>query len=77
MTILTPMQASKIAGVPETQLLRWSFLDWDRHAKRATGRLGPRNSGTQHRPMYHEDDVREWRHRHDDVLLRAVEDAVR
>lgn len=66
MTILTPMQASEIAGVPAAQLIRWAYLG-----------QGPRNSGTKHKPAYHEDEVREWRHRHDEVLLRAVEEATR
>jgi hypothetical protein len=48
--LLTPEEASAIAGVPAQQLRRWAWL-----------RVGPRNSGTRHRPKFHEDDIREWR----------------
>lgn len=48
--LLTPEESAPLAGVPAVQLKRWAWL-----------RVGPRNSGTRHRPKYHEDDVREWR----------------
>ena len=48
--ILTPEQASEIAGVPAVQLQRWAYLG-----------QGPRNSGTKHKPMFDEEDLREWR----------------
>ena len=48
--ILTPEQASDIVGVPAVQLQRWAYLGH-----------GPRNSGTKHKPMFDEDDLREWR----------------
>jgi hypothetical protein len=49
MTLLTPTQASEIVGVPAVQLQRWAYLG-----------QGPRNSGTKHKPMFDEDDLREW-----------------
>jgi hypothetical protein len=48
--LLTPAEASPIAGVPAVQLMRWAWL-----------RVGPRNSGTKFKPRYHADDLREWR----------------
>jgi hypothetical protein len=48
--ILTPEQASEIVGVPAVQLCRWAYLGH-----------GPRNSGTKHKPMFDEDDLREWK----------------
>ncbi len=50
MDLLTPARAALIAGVPTVQLLRWAYL-----------RVGPPNRGTQHKPMYDEDDLRLWR----------------
>jgi hypothetical protein len=50
MTLLTPEQASEIVGVPAVQLQRWAYLG-----------QGPRNSGTKHKPMFDEEDLREWR----------------
>ena len=50
MTLLTPTQASEIVGVPAVQLCRWAYLG-----------QGLRNSGTKHKPMFDEDDLREWR----------------
>jgi predicted site-specific integrase-resolvase len=47
--ILTPQQASEIIGVPAVQLQRWAYLG-----------QGPRNSGTKHKPMYDEDDLKDW-----------------
>jgi hypothetical protein len=55
--LLTPAEASPIAGVPAVQLVRWAWL-----------RVGPRNSGTRHRPKYHADDLREWREAYDVML---------
>ena len=52
MTLLTPQQASEIIGVPAVQLCRWAYLN-----------QGPRNSGTKHKPMYDEGDLREWKDR--------------
>lgn len=49
MTFLTPSQASEIVGVPEVQLRRWVYLG-----------LGPKNSGTKHKPMFDEDDLKAW-----------------
>lgn len=48
--VLTPDQASIIAGVPAEQLRRWA---WDR--------VGPRNIGTRYTPKYSEEDVIAWR----------------
>jgi len=48
--LLTPTQASEIIGVPVVQLQRWAYLG-----------QGPRNSGTKHKPMYDEDDLRRWK----------------
>lgn len=75
--VLTPDQAAPIAGVPSYQLMLWAYDDWDVHAKRASGKHGPRNIGTRHKPRYDEDDVREWRHKHDWALVAAVEGALR
>jgi len=47
--ILTPEQASEIIGVPAVQLQRWAYLG-----------QGPRNSGTKHKPMFDEDDLKAW-----------------
>ena len=47
--MLTPEQASVIVGVPAVQLRRWAVL-----------KQGPRNSGTKHKPLYDEDDLRDW-----------------
>ena len=52
MSLLTPTQASEIVGVPAVQLCRWAYLG-----------QGPRNSGTKHKPMFDEDDLREWHHK--------------
>lgn len=48
--ILTPEQASEIIGVPAVQLQRWAYLG-----------QGPHNSGTKHKPMFDEDDLRRWK----------------
>ena len=50
MTLLTPTQASELVGVPAVQLCRWAYLG-----------QGPRNSGTKHKPMFDEDDLKAWR----------------
>lgn len=77
MALLTPSEAAPIAGVPASQLERWAYLDWDAWSKKPRGKDGPRNCGTRFHPRYDEDDVREWRHKHDAVLLKAVEDSLR
>ncbi len=48
--MLTPEQASEIVGVPAVQLCRWAYLN-----------QGPRNSGTKHKPMFDEEDLRRWK----------------
>jgi len=47
--MLTPDEAAPIVGVPAAQLKRWA---WDR--------VGPKNSGTRHKPKYREEDLRAW-----------------
>lgn len=46
---LTPDEAARIVGVPTHQLRAWA---WDR--------VGPRHVGTRLKPLYHEQDLREW-----------------
>jgi hypothetical protein len=48
--MLTPDEAAPIVGVPAAQLKRWA---WDR--------VGPKNSGTRHKPKYREEDLRAWK----------------
>lgn len=62
---LSPQEAAHIAGAPVAQLLRWAWDDWDRYSKRPFGKIGPRNVGTRHKPMYREDDVIAWRKAHE------------
>ena len=50
MSLKTTAEAAEIVGVPAVQLSRWAYLG-----------QGPRNSGTKHKPMFDEDDLRNWR----------------
>lgn len=47
--LLTPDAAAAIAGVPAYQLCAWAY-----------DRVGPKNVGTRHRPLYRAEDVRAW-----------------
>lgn len=47
--MLSPEQAAELIGVPAIQLRRWAYLE-----------RGPRNSGTKLKPVFDEDDLREW-----------------
>lgn len=58
---LSPAQAAELAGAPVAQLLRWAWDDWDRYSKKPYGKIGPRNVGTRHKPMFREADVIAWR----------------
>lgn len=55
MDALTPTEAAGIAGVPAAQLARWAWIG-----------QGPRNIGTQRKPLYLEADVRKWRLAHEE-----------
>lgn len=57
-------EAATLAGVPAIQLRRWAWEDWDIYTRRPSGQVGPRNIGTRNKPLYLEQDVREWRARH-------------
>ncbi len=48
--LLTPEQAAELAGVPAHQLRAWAY-----------DKVGPRNLGSRHRPMYRAEDVTRWR----------------
>ena len=61
MDLLTPKEASLIAGVPVVQLQRWAAL-----------RVGPPNRGTWHKPMYDERDIRVWREGYDKLVSDGV-----
>lgn len=62
---LSPTEASAQAGVPTAQLLRWAWEDWDVYQRRPSGQIGPRNSGTRHKPLYRVEDVVAWRRRYE------------
>ncbi len=47
--LLTPEQACELAGVPAHQLRAWAY-----------DKVGPRNLGSRHRPMYRAEDVEVW-----------------
>lgn len=63
MDTLTLAEAAVVGGVPSVQLRRWAWEDWDVAQRRASGQVGPRNVGTRGKPLYLEQDVREWRSR--------------
>lgn len=46
---LTPEAAADIAGVPAAQLRAWAY-----------DRVGPRNVGSRHRPLYRVEDIQGW-----------------
>lgn len=72
MDSLTPSEAAAHAGVPAAQLLRWAWEDWDVVGRRASGQVGPRNSGTRGKPLYRQSDVVAWRAKYQGEI-RAVE----
>lgn len=61
MDALSLAEAATIAGVPAVQLRRWAWEDWDVYGRNPSGQVGPRNIGTRNKPLYLEQDVREWR----------------
>lgn len=61
MDALTIAEAAVVAGVPAVQLRRWAWEDWDVYGRKPSGQVGPRNIGTRNKPLYLEQDVREWR----------------
>lgn len=67
MDTLTLAEASALGGVPQVQLRRWAWEDWDVYERRASGQVGPRNIGTRNKPLYLEQDVREWRGKYQGV----------
>lgn len=48
--LLTPEQSADLVGAPAVQLRRWAYLG-----------IGPRNSGTKHKPLYAEHDLTAYR----------------
>lgn len=48
--LLTPELAADIAGVPAHQLRTWAY-----------DKVGPKNVGTRHRPLYRAEDVEVWK----------------
>lgn len=64
MDALSVADAAQVAGVPSVQLKRWAWEDWDVYGRRPFGLVGPRNVGTRQKPLYLEQDVREWRAKH-------------
>ncbi len=61
MDTISLAEASTVGGVPQVQLKRWAWEDWDVYERRASGQVGPRNVGTRNKPLYLAEDVREWR----------------